>query len=31
MRARVLTSEEPAEVRRRLSDAYDAFGWRAAA
>jgi tRNA-dihydrouridine synthase B len=30
-RAYVLTSEEPAEVRRRLSAAYDDFGWRAAA
>ena len=30
-RAHVLTSEEPAEVRRRLSAAYDEFGWRAAA
>jgi len=31
MRAHVLTSEEPAEVRRRLAAAYDDFGWRAAA
>ena len=30
-RAHVLTSDDPAEVRRRLSDAYDAFAWRAAA
>ena len=30
-RAHVLTSEEPAEVRRRLSAAFDDFGWRAAA
>ena len=30
-RAPVLTSEEPAEVRRRLSAAFDEFGWRAAA
>jgi nifR3 family TIM-barrel protein len=30
-RAHVLTSEEPAEVRRRLSLAFDDFGWRAAA
>lgn len=30
-RAYVLTSEEPAEVRRRLSAAFDDFGWRAAA
>jgi tRNA-dihydrouridine synthase B len=30
-RAHVLTSEEPAEVRRRLSAAYHDFGWRAAA
>src|SRR5437763_258233 len=30
-RAHVLTSEEPVEVRRRLSAAYDDFGWRAAA
>src|SRR4051812_19744684 len=30
-RAHVLTSEEPAEVRRRLSSAFDGFGWRAAA
>jgi tRNA-dihydrouridine synthase B len=30
-RAHVLTSEEPAEVRRRLSAAFDEFGWRAAA
>lgn len=30
-RARVLTAEEPAAVRRHLADAYDAFAWRAAA
>ncbi len=30
-RAHVLTSEEPAEVRRRISEAYDDFGWKAAA
>jgi len=30
-RAYVLTSEDPAEVRCRLSAAYDDFGWRAAA
>ena len=30
-RARVLTAEEPAQARRRLADAYDAFAWRAAA
>ena len=30
-RARVLTAEEPREARRLLADAYDAFGWRAAA
>src|SRR5689334_20962995 len=30
-RALVLTSEDPAEVRRRLSSAFDEFGWRAAA
>ena len=30
-RAHVLTSDEPAEVRRRLSAAFDAFGWRVAA
>jgi tRNA-dihydrouridine synthase B len=30
-RAHVLTSDDPAEVRRRLADAYDSFGWRAAA
>ena len=30
-RAHVLTSDDPAEVRRRLAAAYDAFGWRAAA
>jgi hypothetical protein len=30
-RAHVLTSDDPAEVSRRLSDAYDAFAWRAAA
>jgi nifR3 family TIM-barrel protein len=30
-RAHVLTSEDPADVRRRLSAAYGDFGWRAAA
>ncbi len=30
-RARVLTAEEPAQARRRLADAYNAFAWRAAA
>jgi tRNA-dihydrouridine synthase len=30
-RARVLTSDDPAEVGRRLVDAYDGFGWSAAA
>jgi len=30
-RTRVLTSEKPEEARRFLSDAYDAFAWRAAA
>jgi tRNA-dihydrouridine synthase B len=30
-RAHVLTSDQPAEVRRRLSAAFDAFGWRVAA
>jgi tRNA-dihydrouridine synthase B len=30
-RARVLTAEEPAQARRVLADAYDAFAWRAAA
>ena len=30
-RARVLTAEEPAQARRMLADAYDAFAWRAAA
>ena len=30
-RARVLTADEPAQARRLLSDAYDAFAWRAAA
>jgi nifR3 family TIM-barrel protein len=30
-REHVLTSEDPAEVRRRLSWAFDDFGWRAAA
>ena len=30
-REHVLTSDDPAEVRRRLATAYDAFGWRAAA
>lgn len=30
-RARVLTAEEPGDARRFLAEAYDAFGWRAAA
>jgi tRNA-dihydrouridine synthase B len=30
-RARVLTAEEPAQARRLLADAYDAFAWKAAA
>jgi nifR3 family TIM-barrel protein len=30
-RSRVLTAEEPAQARRLLADAYDAFAWRAAA
>ena len=30
-RARVLTAEEPAQTRRLLADAYDAFAWRCAA
>jgi len=30
-RSRVLTVEEPREAVRRLADAYDAFGWSAAA
>jgi tRNA-dihydrouridine synthase B len=30
-RSRVLTVEEPKEAVRRLTDAYDAFAWRAAA
>jgi nifR3 family TIM-barrel protein len=30
-RARVLTADDPAEVRRRLADAFVGFGWRAAA
>jgi tRNA-dihydrouridine synthase len=30
-RNEVLTVEEPAEAVRRLTDAYDTFGWRAAA
>jgi len=30
-RAHVLTSEDPAEVRRRLAGAFDDFGWRVAA
>src|ERR1017187_9026272 len=29
-RARVLTAEEPAQARRLLADAYDAFAWRSA-
>jgi nifR3 family TIM-barrel protein len=30
-RVRVLTAEQPADVRRGLMEAYDAFAWRAAA
>ncbi|MDO9412875.1 MAG: tRNA dihydrouridine synthase DusB [Pseudolabrys sp.] len=30
-RSRVLTAEQPADARRLLAEAYDAFGWRAAA
>lgn len=30
-RARVLTVDEPAQARRLLADAYDAFAWKAAA
>lgn len=30
-RAHVLTSDDPAEVQRRLATAYDGFGWRTAA
>jgi nifR3 family TIM-barrel protein len=30
-RARVLTAEQPAQARRLLADAYDAFAWKAAA
>ena len=30
-RAHVLTSDDPAEAHRRLTTAYDGFGWRAAA
>ena len=30
-RARVLTAEEPAQARRLLADAYNAFAWRVAA
>ena len=30
-RAQVLTAEEPAQARRLLAEAYDAFAWRAAA
>jgi tRNA-dihydrouridine synthase B len=30
-RGRVLTAEEPAQARKLLADAYDAFAWRAAA
>jgi tRNA-dihydrouridine synthase len=30
-RVRVLTAEEPAQARRLLAAAYDAFAWRAAA
>ena len=30
-RAHVLTSEDPAEAKRRLAAAYDGFAWRAAA
>lgn len=30
-RSRVLTAEQPADARRFLAEAFDAFGWRAAA
>ncbi len=30
-RARVLTTEEPAQARRHLAEAFDAFAWKAAA
>jgi nifR3 family TIM-barrel protein len=30
-RSRVLTAEEPAQARRHLADAFDAFAWKAAA
>ncbi len=30
-RARVLTAEQPVDARKFLAEAYDAFGWRAAA
>jgi nifR3 family TIM-barrel protein len=30
-RSRVLTAEEPAQARRHLSEAFDAFAWKAAA
>jgi nifR3 family TIM-barrel protein len=30
-RTRVLTADDPVQVRQHLADAYDAFGWRAAA
>jgi len=30
-RSRVLTAEEPAQTHRHLAEAFDAFGWRAAA
>ena len=30
-RAQVLTAEEPAQARRLLADAYDAFAWKTAA
>ena len=30
-RSQVLTAEQPGDARRLLADAYDAFGWRAAA
>ena len=30
-RSRVLTAEDPAQARRLLADAYDAFAWKAAA
>jgi tRNA-dihydrouridine synthase B len=30
-RARALTAEREREVKQALTDAYDAFGWRAAA